>query len=109
MILFHDIVQVLAAANPDRVFATEVELVPHTHAMQRGVAGPEGVERDGPRLAVALQCFAEESFCRCDVTGAAQIRLYGPAAFINRPVQKHPAAVDPEVSPVGTPGAAHTL
>ena len=35
MILFHHIVQVLAGADPDRILASEIELIPHAHASQR--------------------------------------------------------------------------
>jgi hypothetical protein len=70
------VVQVLTAADPDRVLPTEIELVAHTHAAEGGVRRLETVKRDGSRLAMALQRLAEERLAaatsrvrlRCDST-----------------------------------------
>src|ERR1700759_3759814 len=105
MILLHHIVQVLTAADPDRILPTEIEFVAHAHAPQGGVRRLETVDGDGARLAVALQRFAEERLCSRDIPRPAEMRLHRAAALVHGTVQVHPATADLDIRFIATPGA----
>jgi len=51
MVLFHEVVQVLAGSYLHRIGTAEVELVPHAHESQRCMAGLEAIEGNAARLA----------------------------------------------------------
>ena len=105
MILFHHIVQILAGADPDRILPLDIELIPHAHPPQCRMSGLESIERDGPRVTVALQRFAEECLCGRDITRPTQVRLHRFAAFIHGAVQIHPAAANLDIRFIAAPGA----
>jgi hypothetical protein len=99
------VVQVLTAADPDRVLPTEIELVAHTHAAEGGVRRLETVKRDGSRLAMALQRLAEERFGGGDIPCPTEMRLHRAAAFVHGTVQIHPAAGHLDIRFIAAPGA----
>jgi hypothetical protein len=73
VILFHDIIQILAAADLERVVPAEVELVPHPHAAQGKVARLKAIERDVPTFAMKLQCLPKERAGRHLVAGSRNL------------------------------------
>ena len=84
MILLHYIIQVLTAADPDRILPSEIELIPHPHPAQCRMGSLESVERDGLRLSMSLECFAEERLRGGDVPRTAQMGFHRFAARIHR-------------------------
>ena len=109
MVLLHDVVQVRAATDLYRVRPAEVEFIPHAHASQRRMGRLEAVQRDTPGLAVMFQCSAEERLRRGNVPGAAEVGFYGSAVSINRSVQVHPSATDPNIGLIAAPRSTYRL
>jgi hypothetical protein len=103
MILFHHIVQILAGAAADRILPSEIELIPHAHPPQCRMGRLESIERDGPRLTVALQRFAEECLWGRDIARPTEMRLHGFAPFIHCAVQIHPSRATLNVRFVAAP------
>src|ERR1700759_3023009 len=90
MILLNYIIQVLTAADPDRILPSEIELIPHPHSAQCRMGRLETVERDGPRLSMSLECFAEERLRGSDIPHTAQMRFHRFAACIHGALVRKP-------------------
>ena len=83
-------------------FQAKVELIPHPHATQRGMARLKAIERNGSRLAVMLHRFPEERGRRDFVASAAQVadRL---TLRVYCTIQVHPAAANLDVGLISPP------
>ena len=73
MILFHDIVQVLAGAYLYGLRTPEVEFVSHAHTSRCGMTGLEAIEGDATRLAMTPQGLPEEDASRRQIAVALRL------------------------------------
>ena len=92
VVLLHNVVQVLTAANSHRVRAPEVELPVHSHAPQRAMARLVAIQGDAVWLPMMLQCLAEECLRRRDAACSTEKELHGVALSIHGSIQVHQLA-----------------
>jgi hypothetical protein len=94
MVLFDDVVQVLAVADLNWGVPTVVELVPHAHSSQRSMARLEAVKCDAAQLAMSFRSPTEEDPSRRPIADSTEPRAYSAPFLIDCSVQVHPATVD---------------
>ena len=85
MILLYDVVQIPTGSYLDRMYAAEVELVPHIHLAQGRMTRLKAVQRNRARFAIILQCPPKEDASGGLIPVPAQIRDDGSPFLIPPP------------------------